>query len=79
MNHLAAYIPFILQVIRSRFPLCIYYILYIYCSLSSLTQLKVLELSFNNFSDNLPSVITNITSLSHLHLSSCQLVDLPDR
>ena len=50
-----------------------------YCSFSKLTELKVLNLSDNNFSDGLPDVIGQLTSLNTLNLKKCKLSTLPVR
>ena len=55
----------------------IYYV--IYYRLSSLTHLKVLDVTSNSFSQGLPTVITEITSLETLILWGCQLSELPQR
>ena len=46
-------------------------------SLSKLTELKVLDLEGNNFSDGLPDVIGQLTSLNTLNLGGCNLSTLP--
>ena len=51
----------------------------IYFRLSSLKQLKVLDVSNNNFTQGLPTVITEITSLEILKLKSCLLFELPHK
>ena len=51
----------------------------IYYRLSSLKQLKVLDVGNNNFSRGLPTVITEITSLETLKLRVCELSELPQR
>ena len=51
----------------------------IYYRLSSLKQLKVLNVGDNNFTQGLPTVITEITSLETLKLKECQLSELPER
>ena len=56
--------------------MCIQYILY---SLTKLTELSDLILSGNPFSKGVPSIIGELTTLKVLHLSNCQLVDLPVR
>ena len=53
--------------------------MYVYCSLCKLTELKVLGLSDNNFSDGLPDVIVQLTSLNTLDLRWCKLTTLPVR
>ena len=50
-----------------------------YYRLSSLKQLKVLDVSENNFTQGLPTVITEITSLETLKLERCKLSELPER
>ncbi|XP_067947170.1 leucine-rich repeat-containing protein 1-like [Watersipora subatra] len=47
-------------------------------SISSLTQLKELGLSDNNFKEGLPEVVGTLTSLPRLYLDRCQLQSLPD-
>ena len=51
----------------------------VYYRLSSLKQLKVLDVSYNNFTQGLPTVIAEITSLETLKLKECQLSELPER
>ncbi|XP_067931059.1 malignant fibrous histiocytoma-amplified sequence 1 homolog [Watersipora subatra] len=46
-------------------------------SLSGFTQLKFLHIFKSNLSDSAPKVIGGLTSLTELHLLSCQLQDLP--
>ena len=62
-------------------PYVIYSVIYIIIlySLSKLTELSELILSYNNFSTGLPSVIGELTTLKVLHLEWCQLADLPVR
>jgi len=50
-----------------------------FCSLSSLSSLKVVKASENQFSDGLPEVISSILSLKQLDVSNCQLQSLPSR
>ncbi|XP_067947187.1 uncharacterized protein [Watersipora subatra] len=47
-------------------------------SLSSLTQLEELVLSYNKFKEGLPEVVGALKSLSELRLISCKLQDLPE-
>ncbi|XP_067947165.1 malignant fibrous histiocytoma-amplified sequence 1 homolog [Watersipora subatra] len=49
-----------------------------YFSLSSLTQLKGLALTGNNFKEGLPEVVGTLTTLTELLLDWCQLQDLPE-
>ena len=51
----------------------------LYYSVGKLTQLKVLDLWGNKFSDGLPDVIGQLTSLNTLDLESCKLTTLPER
>ena len=51
----------------------------IHYRLSSLKQLKVLDVCGNEFRQGLPTVITEITSLEILKLGLCQLSELPQR
>ena len=51
----------------------------VYYSLCSLKHLQVLDLSYNDFSDGLPSVVGEITTLNTLNLSGCKLKDIPQR
>ena len=51
----------------------------IYYSLCLLKHLQVLDLSDNDFSDGLPSVVGEITTLTTLDLFDCKLKDLPQR
>ena len=53
--------------------------IYVYCSLGKLTELKVLYLGDNNFSGGLPDVIGQLTSLNRLNLERCNLSTLPER
>ena len=48
-------------------------------SISKLTKLSELYFRDSNFSDGLPSVIGEITTLKTLSLDWCKLVDLPMR
>ena len=49
------------------------------CSLSTLKELKGLDLSGNNFSESLPDVVGSISTLNKLDLWDCQLTGLPER
>ena len=51
----------------------------IYCSLSQLSELKSLDLCYNNISGGLPDVIGQLKSLNTLKLDGCHLTTLPDR
>ena len=51
----------------------------IYYSLCSLKHLQVLDLSYNDFSNGLPSVVGKITTLNTLELRHCRLKELPQR
>ena len=53
-------------------------ILYIYYSLQSLSQLRVLDLS-DNYLKKVPSVVGEINTLNELNLRDCGLKDLPPR
>ena len=55
------------------------YILYIYYSLQSLSQLRVLDLSENYSLKKVPSVVGEINTLNELNLSDCGLSDLSQR
>jgi len=48
-------------------------------SISQLTNLKVLEMSFNDFSAGLPDIISSLLSLEKLELTYCKLQTLPKR
>ena len=51
----------------------------LYYSVGKLTQLKVLDLWGNKFSDGLPDVIGQLTSLNTLDVQNCILTSLPKR
>ena len=42
-------------------------------------ELKELHLSGNNFSEGLPDVVSNISTLNRLDLAKCDLTELPER
>jgi len=52
--------------------------LYVYYSLSQLTHLHTLDVSWNKLG-TLPEVIPKMESLTELHLQFCDLHTLPDR
>jgi len=54
-------------------------ILYVYYSVSNLKNLGTLDMSWNNFSEGLPDVVTSMTSLRKLVISSCKRPTLPER
>ena len=54
-------------------------VLYIYYSLQSLSQLRVLDLSDNPSLEKVPSVVGEINTLNELYLWGCGLSDLPQR
>ena len=60
-------------IVTFKFGFCLHY------RLSSLKQLKVLDVSDNNLTHGLPMVITKITSLETLELRKCYLSQLPER
>jgi len=52
----------------------------IYCySISKLTNLKVLDMSHNDFSAGLLDIFSSLLSLEELELGSCKLQTLPKR
>jgi len=51
-----------------------------YCySISKLTNLKVLDMSINDFSAGLPDIFSSLLSLENLELIHCKLQTLPKR
>ena len=53
-------------------------VIFIFSSLSKLSQLEVLNLCYNDFSGGLPSVIGELTRLKELDLDRCNIKDLPE-
>ena len=53
-------------------------VIFIFSSLSKLSQLEVLNLNYNDFSEGLPSVIGELTRLKELNLDRCNIKDLPE-
>jgi len=52
----------------------------LYCSISSLKDLEVLNISENNLSEGLPdNIFTSLSSLRELNMSYCKLSALPYR
>ncbi|XP_067937107.1 uncharacterized protein [Watersipora subatra] len=47
--------------------------------LSQLSHLEILKLSSNDFSEGLPEVICNLTSLKSLDVDRCEISQLPER
>jgi len=54
-------------------------LVYVYCSMSNLKNLRTLNMSRNNFSERLPDVFTSMTSLRNLYMENCSLSTLPER
>jgi len=49
-------------------------------SISSLENLEVLNISYNNLSEGLPdNIFTSLLSLRELNMKKCKLSTLPDR
>ena len=48
-------------------------------SISKLSQLRELHLSYNELTESLPSVIGELTRLEELYLPQCNIKDLPAR
>ena len=53
--------------------------IHFYCSLSTLKKLSELYIDKNDFSDGLPSVISELESLTVLNVRDCKLTELPSR
>ena len=51
----------------------------LFCRLSNLDNLEMLDLSINRFSKNFPEVVCELVSLKELNLSSCSISKLPSR
>jgi len=49
------------------------------CSISNLTNLKVLNMGFNDCSAGLPDIFSSLFSLEELKLRRCELQILPKR
>jgi len=47
--------------------------------MSNLKNLETLDISQNNFSEELPDVVTSMTSLRELNIGLCELPTLPER
>jgi len=47
--------------------------------MSKLTNLKILDMSSNDFSAGLPDIVSSLLSLEKLELTHCKLQTLPKR
>jgi len=65
-----------LYIIVNYTYLC--YCISLYCSLSQLTQLEILDVGSNPL-NRVPDVVSSLTSLKQLDMNSCDISSLPER
>jgi len=65
-------------MIFNYFPVVNFYIIFLYYSLSQLTQLEELNIGYNTL-NTLPDVVSSLTSLKQLNMNRCGISSLPER
>jgi len=60
------------------FPAVNFYIIFLYYSLSQLTQLEILNIGYNTL-NTVPNVVSSLASLKQLNMNRCRISSLPGR